>query len=352
MKERLTVSLLFALLALSGCAAAGGRLQNATVPATVISTVPAGSETAETETTRNDSCVDVPFTAQYIYTGSSAVATFPDVQRVDSREVLEEYYRQHRDIFVLDRNHDDSIGFWEICQRYDHTFFENRCLVMVLLEEGSGSNRHEVRQVRREADGSLSISIDTLEPECGTCDMAQWHILLELPREYVPENPDKILLFWNERLAWHGTPIHPGPLLDASRLSSPPEGTLYHPNGSTPLVKGGFSWCTTAEDGTVSALMADALHPLQFGDQLTPVALRGDYVKLDFDILPDKITVRCWSDTDIDADSIPEGVTVATEGLTFEPLSGGYVYEINATWSEEGRMDYGTATYAVHLIRS
>lgn len=345
MKKKLFVFLLSALLVLSGCAAA--KQAGNTIPKNTDADITVTALTAETSV---DSFMEVPFSTQYIYTGSCAEATFPDVRRIDSREALEEYYQQNKDLFALDINYDNTPGFWETCKGYDETFFQEQCLVMVLLEEGSGSNRHEVWQVRREADGTLSISIDTLVPECGTCDMAQWHILLELPRAYVPESTDRIMLFWNGRLAWHGTPIRPGPQIDSSRMSSPPDGMLYHSGGSAPLLKGGFSWSTTEEDGTVCTLIADALHPLQCGDLLTPVTAEGDYVKLDFDEMPNSISVRCWPDSELDAEAIPEGVTVPCEGTTFQPLSGGYVYEITATWSENGRLDYGTATYIVHLI--
>ena len=181
--------------------------------------------------------------------------------------------------------------------------------------------------------------------------MAQWHILLELPREYVPENPNRMMLFLDGQLAWHENPIRPSASLDPSRLSSPPEGTLYHSDGSTPLVKGGFSWSTTEEDGTVCTIIADALHPLQFGDLLVPTAVDCDYVKLDFEETPGSISVRCWPDTALEAETIPDGTPITTEQNTFEPLSGGYIYEITATWSENERLDYGTATYAVYLKR-
>lgn len=350
MKKKLFIPLLSALIALSGCAAA--RKNGGSVPTT--KTDPSLDEeiatTMATETMPSeDACIHVPFTAQYIHTGSCGEATFPNVLRIESREVLEEYYQQNKDLFSLDRSHDDIPGFWEACQGYDESFFEDRCLVMVLLEEGSGSIRHEVRQVRQHADGTLTISVDTLEPEAGTCDMAQWHILLELPREYVPENPNQMMLFLDGQLAWNEFPFHPSTPLDPSRLSTPPDGTLFHSDGNVPLAKGGFNWSTTAEDGTVSTLMADALHPLQFGELLVPTEVDCDYVKLDFSEMPDSISVRCWPDTALGAETIPDGTPITTEQNTFEPLSGGYIYEITANWSENRRLDYGTATYAVYL---
>ena len=48
-------------------------------------------------------------------------------------------------------------------------------LLMVLVSEGSGSTRHAVTDVSRD-----HVVIRRLEAQTGTCDMAAWHILIEL----------------------------------------------------------------------------------------------------------------------------------------------------------------------------
>lgn len=50
---------------------------------------------------------------------------------------------------------------------------------MVLLEEGSGSNRHNVNSIELSQSGKLNIYIKTIVPEASTCDMAEWHLLIE-----------------------------------------------------------------------------------------------------------------------------------------------------------------------------
>ncbi|MBQ7349676.1 MAG: hypothetical protein IJW56_02180, partial [Bacteroides sp.] len=74
---------------------------------------------------------------------------------------------------------DSTIGFLDACDKYNAEYFEDQILVMVLLEEGSGSNRHNVDNVKLGSDGKLYISIRSIVPEVGTCDMAEWHILIE-----------------------------------------------------------------------------------------------------------------------------------------------------------------------------
>lgn len=51
---------------------------------------------------------------------------------------------------------------------------------MVLLEEGSGSVRHNVESVIMGTDHACHIRIGSIVPEVGTDDMAQWHVLIEL----------------------------------------------------------------------------------------------------------------------------------------------------------------------------
>ena len=51
---------------------------------------------------------------------------------------------------------------------------------MMVLEEGSGSIRHEVKSVIKNPDGSFAVDIKRDVPEIGTDDMAEWHIFLEI----------------------------------------------------------------------------------------------------------------------------------------------------------------------------
>ena len=75
---------------------------------------------------------------------------------------------------------DTTIGFVDAIERYDNAWFADRQLIVVLLEEGSGSVRHWVTDVKGGADTEVSVS--RMVPEVGTDDMAEWHILIEVDR--------------------------------------------------------------------------------------------------------------------------------------------------------------------------
>ncbi|NLO63198.1 MAG: hypothetical protein GX099_07220, partial [Clostridiaceae bacterium] len=60
---------------------------------------------------------------------------------------------------------------------YDDAFFSKNALLIVVVQEPSGSNRHEFLGFGEKNE----IRIRRIVPEVGTTDMADWHILIELP---------------------------------------------------------------------------------------------------------------------------------------------------------------------------
>ena len=126
----------------------------------------------------------VDFNARYIRTnGYREDVKYPVVKIIRSVGELNAYYEANKEGYSLGRNDnvysDTTIGFLDACDKYDDAYFEDHILIMVLLEEGSGSIRHEVQSVNVSADGQCCIYIDRIVPEVGTCDMAEWHILIE-----------------------------------------------------------------------------------------------------------------------------------------------------------------------------
>jgi len=124
------------------------------------------------------------FRAQYIRTdGYNDEVKYPVVTVVNSRAELDSYIEENKDMYYFERrelpDNESTPGFLNACDAYDDAFFENGTLVLVLLEESSGSIRHEVTNTAF-SGGEWHISIARDVPEIGTDDMAQWHILIEL----------------------------------------------------------------------------------------------------------------------------------------------------------------------------
>ena len=142
------------------------------------------------------------FEAQYIRTdGYSENRSYPYHVVINSREELEAYYKANKEFFDLAHKEniysDTTIGFLDACNKYDDAYFERQNLVLIVLEESSGSIHHEITDVRHHSDGNGSfsgwdIAISRTVPEVGTDDMAQWHLLLEVQMGDVIKRDDDV----------------------------------------------------------------------------------------------------------------------------------------------------------------
>lgn len=91
-------------------------------------------------------------------------------------------------IFVI-RSYDEFSSYMEkvsssMISCYDEDYFEEMTLLVAVLQEGSGSIRHELKGI----DENGTIHIDRIVPEVGTCDMAAWNIVIEIPVEMSDED--------------------------------------------------------------------------------------------------------------------------------------------------------------------
>lgn len=123
---------------------------------------------------------DVPleFKAQYIHSTSSfkGAKDYPTVRIIRSFPELIAYYDT---LYPREDDIRDHSGvLLEAFNQYDGDYFDNHILILVLLESGSGSIRHEVTDVIRNGN-NLTLAIDTRVPYFYTCDMAWWHVIIE-----------------------------------------------------------------------------------------------------------------------------------------------------------------------------
>lgn len=144
----------------------------------------------------------IDFVPQYIRTdGYREDIKYPVIKVIRSVEELNAYYEATKALCSLERREnpasDYTIGFLDACDKYDETYFENQILVMVLLQEGSGSIRHNVDNVKIGSDGKLYINIRRITPEVGTCDMAMWHILIEPEKNVNVASESDVIIYLN-----------------------------------------------------------------------------------------------------------------------------------------------------------
>ncbi|MBQ6019220.1 MAG: dockerin type I repeat-containing protein [Clostridia bacterium] len=110
----------------------------------------------------------------------------PAVHLIRSGAELEKYYNDNKEEFSFDKPFDPSPSFRDACEKYDREFFDRSDLLIVFLEEGSGSIRHEVTGVTKTPEGR-QVSIRADSPRVQTCDMAYWQILIELDKGFITD---------------------------------------------------------------------------------------------------------------------------------------------------------------------
>lgn len=318
---------------------------------------------------------EVEWAAQHIRTnGSPNGVYFPSIRIIDSLQMLQDYYGIFHEVFDLERKEkvysDTTVGFLDACDQYDETFFEKNYLIFVLLEEGSGSIRHEVRSVEQTEDKKIRISIDRKVPELGTADMAQWHIILELNRDVLVENPIDTYLYID------GLPSYMDgkvviPQVEAE-FKEPPAGTIRTPEGDAALRLGGYDWVFSLGNGLENATIADqagrpipkevlsqivissqhaetVYAPVPGTNTYEPTNSLGYLVKLAWEVEPTSVTYACWQESVWEKENVKEESVISQNGA-FYAKQGGYVYEIVATWEDTGLGYHGSANYYVYIV--
>ena len=124
------------------------------------------------------------FEAQYFRTNGHGAEYYPQKTFVTDRAGLDSYIEATKDNYNLGSRKDGNsfgseAGFAEAAEKYTDEWFETHNLLIVLTEESSGSNRHNVTELT-----DKYVNIERLLTPAGTCDMAQWHILIETDKSF------------------------------------------------------------------------------------------------------------------------------------------------------------------------
>ena len=104
---------------------------------------------------------------------------YPKVVFIKSVIELNAYKSRSASKYYFDSGFGASESFNDATLKYDDDFFKDKALVMVVTRESSGSVYYDGVSV----NGSEGIiAINRRLPEPFTCDMASWHIIIELDR--------------------------------------------------------------------------------------------------------------------------------------------------------------------------
>ncbi len=179
-----------------------------------------------------------------------------------------------------------------------------------------------------------------------------------------PENEDVDYMAWTSNMEhlWLDVTVTEIPELPLSgqkrKMIGPPALTLSAGEQSVQAIEGTSSWSNGYPDlGTANMSETDTVGCLHSECFEHPVSIAaGESVGLSFDPahLPEKIGVKCWSDIyKGDYDAYNKYETVPVEDMSFTPKTGGYIYEIHASWDEYTENDVvisGDCYYTVYIV--
>ncbi|MCD7771455.1 MAG: hypothetical protein LUH23_05155 [Oscillospiraceae bacterium] len=104
------------------------------------------------------------------------LSVFPQYVVIRSQSQLEDV-RESLNLTIAD-NVDTTWGL--LTAKYTDDWFNENDLILLLLEEPSGSINPYVTDVTRDEDRNYTISINDDYPEVATADMAYWYVLVEI----------------------------------------------------------------------------------------------------------------------------------------------------------------------------
>ncbi len=124
-----------------------------------------------------DGPVDLQYEARLVRTDCNiGGVSYPQYAIVRSVEELNEYVSGSEGMYNLSENP----GWLAATGIYDEGWFKDNDLILITLSESSGSVSHVVNSVVKNTDGSYCVTIERIEPEISTDDMAQWHVLISV----------------------------------------------------------------------------------------------------------------------------------------------------------------------------
>ncbi len=154
---------------------------------------PQGSDSSQRGTEQSSgsatfSPISCEFKTQVIRTnGGDAGGEYPSLYVISTKNELERYYDRYARIYDFSHKEtvysDTTIGFVDAIKKYDDGWFKTNQLILVVQESTSGSVNYEVESVTTSATDEGIIKINELWPEEFTCDMGQWHIIIELEKD-------------------------------------------------------------------------------------------------------------------------------------------------------------------------
>ena len=158
----------------------------------VLAVVMIGCQSYSAKASKEYDPMNVTYKVSYFRTnGDVPGAEYPKTTVIEKTNQLEEYYTKNKDLYDFEYQTDTEPSFRKAIEAYDEVFFKKNSLIVVLLEENTGSARHSIQKVQADRD-RIEIAIKRTVPEIRTEDMAQWHIVFEVEKAALGDKEIKV----------------------------------------------------------------------------------------------------------------------------------------------------------------
>jgi len=117
---------------------------------------------------------------------------YPSGVLISSKKALQDYYKENRRYYAM------AGDFKKTIDSFGKAFFKTKQLVVLRLEAGSGSDRYRVIDMDY-SNKNYQVRVEKITAEIGTCDMAQWHILVPLPEKIPAGSKIKVTVCLSEK---------------------------------------------------------------------------------------------------------------------------------------------------------
>lgn len=117
---------------------------------------------------------------------------YPSGVLISSKKALQDYYKENCRYYAM------AGEFKKTIDSFGKTFFKTKQLVVLRLETGSGSDSYRVIDMDYK-NKSYQVKVEKTKAEIGTCDMAQWHILVPLPEKIPADSKIKVIECLSEK---------------------------------------------------------------------------------------------------------------------------------------------------------
>lgn len=279
------------------------------------------------------------------------------IYKFETVEELEQFKTDFAEVLTMDSGWDEIPSFNEVSAKYDKEFFEETTVFLVYIGATNSTYRFGLNSIGWD-DKSLYIQVEeTTGAEFVDCAMAGWFLTVAVSKESVADCTVFDAVMGGIDLT----------LPTVSVLREAPKLFVSTSEVEIEALKGSIAWMYIDDNGDAMAISGDGNHPLMkekttpllslvptYSSSIYPLGARLQFGVAPNEIVPDKVTVRCWSEecwgnTKAESEELP--VTIENGNVFVQLKDGNYIYEVIAEW-ENGKRSYsGNVCYSFYTLK-